>query len=807
MKLKTFIVGLVWLCALPLLLLALAVAVENVRKEQVAAERNAWLSARSAADAVERELAGHIGAMQLIAFPDVVDDEPRFARRARNFRSAFGGELALVDADAPALRARRDATADVVRTAAESKRPAVAFVAATPQSPSPSLAIAVPVGADGLANRVVRTTMPIEPVVAALRSVVIPRDWSLIVHDNRGAEVARIGARHAGDDVARVGARANLAQWTVLLERPLSEHRRAAWQASGWIALAALAAAALSWAIAAGGSRRLQSAMGAVTAPAPAPETAARIVEFGEVRKLLDERALSEQSMRGRAERAAVDLEVRDRQLRGIVEGASDGIVTVDDSQTIVLANPAAARIFGYSVPELLGRPLQMLIPERFDGQHGQPPNGVGTDGATARPVGSAVEVKALRADGSEFAVEASVSHATVDGRGLFTVMVRDVTEQRKAQAEATASRNMLRAALASMSDAVFVFDARGQIVELNDACAGFLRLADRASCPRTMTEFDELLHVREADGDPVPFDQRLVQRGLRGESGSAVEFHLERKATGESWIGSHNFAPVRSADGRIVGVVVTARDVTQLKRMHDELATSHADLRRLVAMQDRVQEAERKRIARELHDDLQQTLAAILIEGGAACQALQADAEAARAPLQRIDDLAGAAIASTRRIVSDLRPRMLEELGLVPALQALARRFEEHSGIGCRFDGATAAGAGVAAPSVGTCLYRVAQEGLNNVSKHAHASRAWIELADSGPGRLRLRVGDDGQGMRPSARRKPQALGLVGMSERVRALGGTIRIDTAPGAGTVVEVEVPLSGEADLRAAARARP
>lgn len=671
MKLKTFIVGLVWLCALPLLLLALAVAVENVRKEQVAAERNAWLSARSAADAVERELAGHIGAMQLIAFPDVVDDGPRFARRVRNFRSAFGGELALIDADAPALRARRDAAADVVLAAADSKRPAVALVAATSESPSSSLAIAVPVGADGLANRVVRTTMPIEPVVAALRSVVIPRDWSLIVHDNRGAEVARIGARHAGDDVARVGARANLAQWTVLLERPLSEHRRAAWEASGWIALAALAAAALSWAIAASGSRRLQSAMGAITAPAPAPEAAARIVEFSAVRKLLDERALSEQSMRGRAERAAVDLEVRDRQLRGIVEGASDGIVTADDSQTIVLANPAAARIFGYSVAELIGRPLQMLIPQRFRQQHGRQIDAFGASGATARPMGSGLEVKGLRADGSEFAIEASISHATVDGRGLFTVMVRDVTE---------------------------------------------------------------------------------------------------------------------------------------LKRIHDELAASHADLRRLVAMQDRVQEAERKRIARELHDDLQQTLAAILIEGGAARQALRGDPEAARAPLQRIDELASAAIGSTRRIVSDLRPRMLEELGLVPALQALARRFEQHSGIGCRFDGANAAGAGVAAPAVGTCLYRVAQEGLNNVSKHSRASRAWIELADARAGYLRLRVGDDGQGMR-SARRRPQALGLVGMSERVRALGGTIRIDTAPGAGTVIEVEVPLAGETTLEAAASARP
>ena len=804
MRLKTFILGLVWLCLLPMLMLAVALGVDHVRDEQADSERHASLSARSAANAVDRGLAARIGALQLLV-PGLMDEPSRFKARGQHYRSAFGGDVALVDASSAPPGGVADPAIEAVRLAADSNRPAITVGRG---SAGAMVFIAVPAGTNGAVDRVVRATMPIERIASMLGGVMVPDSWSMVLRDDRGIEVARVGAPpDDGDDSPSVGVRSSVAPWTVSLYRPSSEHWDAAWEASLWIALLVLATAAIAWAIAAYGGRRLQAAMGAVTGPA-APKSAARITEFRAVRKLLDDAASSEAMMRGRVQRSEIDLEMREDQLRGIVEGASDGIVTVDDSQTIVMANPAAAHIFGYTVPELVGRPLEMLIPARFRTLHAQQVRDFAVARVTARPMGSGLEVKALRADGTEFAIEASISHVHVDGQGLFTVMVRDVTEQRRAQAEATASRNILRAALASMSDAVLITDAQGQIVEANDACRTFLRLQDKSQCPRTLADFESLLDVFDANGTPVPPSRCAVPRALHGEVGSTVEFHLVRKDTGEGWIGSHNFAPIRNADGQIVGAVLAARDVTDLKRMHDELAASQADLRRLVAMQDRVQEAERKRIARELHDDLQQTLAAILIEGGAARQALRPGSEGARTPLQHIDELASAAIASTRRIVNDLRPRMLEELGLVPALEALAHRFEEHSGIACRFDPSAAASVNLAAPQVGTCLYRVAQETLNNVSKHAHARRAWIELADAAPGRLRLRVGDDGQGMQPSARRKPQAFGLVGMSERMRAMGGTIRIDTAVGAGTVVEVEVPLAGQApDVRAEAAAPP
>ena len=229
-------------------------------------------------------------------------------------------------------------------------------------------------------------------------------------------------------------------------------------------------------------------------------------------------------------------------------------------------------------------------------------------------------------------------------------------------------------------------------------------------------------------------------------------------------------------------------------------LLTSHAELQRLFAAQDRVQENERRRIALELHDDLQQTLAAISINVAALRERASganggANADAGALPvLDDINGLAASAMDSTRRIVSALRPQILEDLGLLPALETLASQFRLRNGIDCEVQGNGNLDARLlAAPALTTSLYRVAQEGLTNVAKHAKASRVQIHLGLAEPGRLRLSIADDGQGMAPPDRQKPGSFGLAGIEERVRALGGEVQIQSSPGAGTRIEVTVPL--------------
>jgi signal transduction histidine kinase len=406
----------------------------------------------------------------------------------------------------------------------------------------------------------------------------------------------------------------------------------------------------------------------------------------------------------------------------------------------------------------------------------------------------------ALHASGREIPIEAAVSHVHVDGQRLFTVIFRDVTERLRNEEQLRSEKAKLDAALASMTDAVCIADSDGRPLQFNDGFVSFHRFASRAEFPATRKAFVDLVELLDDEGRPLPMEQRVLSRALRGETANNLECRLRRSDTGEQWVGSYSFAPIRDAAGLITGAVLVGRDVTAMRQMHAEVLASHVALRRLVAAQDKVQEEERKRVARELHDDLQQTLAAIKMDALAIGQQLQRDPARVLPMLAKIDELASAAIASTRRIVNDLRPRMLEDLGLRPALEALAGDFAQRTGIDCRLDiAADHDDDAPIAPAVATCLYRVAQESLNNVHKHAGAKRVRIALEQAPLSRVRLRIADDGKGFSPADRNKRHSFGLVGMDERVSAVGGQLRVSSVAGGGTVVEVDAPAQGEATV--------
>lgn len=245
---------------------------------------------------------------------------------------------------------------------------------------------------------------------------------------------------------------------------------------------------------------------------------------------------------------------------------------------------------------------------------------------------------------------------------------------------------------------------------------------------------------------------------------------------------------------GRNASILVF-RDVTALLQARSELAASRGELQRLLAARDRIQEAERRRIARELHDDLQQSLAAILIDVNAAAQRYPVPTEV-RWLLDNAGSLASASIESTRRIINDLRPQMLEDLGLLPALEALVSQFRRSSGIDCQLHVCEESGKSdePISPQVATCLYRVTQEGLRNIGRHAQADRAEVSFSRMRRGLILLRISDNGRGIRADEPRRADSFGLIGMRERVRALGALLRVDSGPGEGTTIHVVVPAA-------------
>jgi PAS domain S-box-containing protein len=479
---------------------------------------------------------------------------------------------------------------------------------------------------------------------------------------------------------------------------------------------------------------------------------------------------------RSQAVQQATDaLALSEARLRMIFDTASEAILTVDDDQTIVMANAAAAHIFGYEQSQLVGASLDRLIPLRHRARHRRDVAAFGRTGEVRRAMGRVAEVHGARADGTEFPAEAAISHTILRGHHLYTVVVRDITRRRQAERELRDSELRQRRLLELLPDAVLI--ETGDRISYVNAEAQRLFGASAAAL------------VGQPPLDLVdPGSRALARQHLAAlKSGR----HAQRSAELDilCFDGSQRTVESTTAsvvDGGETSIVMVLRDLTALRRMESELARSHADLQRLVASQDEVQENERRRIARELHDDLQQTLAAIKIDLAAAAVGPARDTA-----LRSARVLADQAIDSTRRIIGDLRPQILDDLGLVPALQMLASQFQQRTAIACALEADEDGLDGLLSPQASTSLFRIVQEALNNAARHSRASQVQIHLSAQEAG-ITLRVADDGTGMPEAHERRAGAVGLVGMHERARLLQGTLDVARAEPHGTVIQVKVP---------------
>lgn len=155
----------------------------------------------------------------------------------------------------------------------------------------------------------------------------------------------------------------------------------------------------------------------------------------------------------------------------------------------------------------------------------------------------------------------------------------KEVVERRRAEEEMRENQAKLRAALASMTDAIFISDAQGKFLDFNDAFATFHRFGNRDECAKTFAEYPDILDVFMADGTLAPLDMWAVPRAMRGETVANAEYTLRRKDTGETWVGSYSFSPIRDQSGVIVGSVVVARDITEIKKATEILNRQSAKL------------------------------------------------------------------------------------------------------------------------------------------------------------------------------------------------------------------------------------
>jgi PAS domain S-box-containing protein len=483
--------------------------------------------------------------------------------------------------------------------------------------------------------------------------------------------------------------------------------------------------------------------------------------------------------------RAVRRLEAR---VSDIVESAMDPIITVDDSQRIVLFNAAAEKVFRWPRSAVLGQPLDKLIPERSRPAHRAHIERFGESGTTSRRMGSQTVLLALRANGDEFPIEASISQHSEDGRKFFTVILRDITERVHAEELLTRSEMRLRGILDSAMDAIVTIDAKQHIVLFNDAAEAMF------GCPREDAVGAPLSwfipeRMREAHAEHV---RRFGETDTATRRMGTLRIVTGQRRNGEEFPLDASISQVSELGTKFYTVIL--RDVTARMQAEAALRQSQAELQQQGAAADVAREQEKNRIARELHDELGQSLTMLQMDVAWCREKLPAGEDAYARRLDRMSGLLGSTIAATRRIASDLRPLLLDDLGLLPATEWLVENFRQRTGVPCEL---AVSNPGMQLPGAhSTAVFRIVQEALTNIAKHAEASHVEVAI-DQRPTEIAVSIRDDGRGFSPQDPRKAGSFGLVGLRERAYLIGGQATVTSSEGKGTSIEVRLPVPRDA----------
>jgi PAS domain S-box-containing protein len=335
---------------------------------------------------------------------------------------------------------------------------------------------------------------------------------------------------------------------------------------------------------------------------------------------------------------------------------------------------------------------------------------------------------------------------------------------------------------LDSAMDAIITVDSEQHVILYNKAAEKIFGWPTREMLGQPLTRLIPGRHQGAHGGQLRSFGQTGITSRRMGDG--TVLYGL--RSSGEEFPLEASISQLDTAQGKLYTVIL--RDVTERVRANEELSA-------FASAAHAIRESEKTRIARELHDELAQSLTAIKMDATWIREAMPRDADAVRAKLDDMLGLLDTTVAATRRIASDLRPLLLDDLGLVPAIQWLTHNFSQRHGVPCRLS--LDDDVELAEPYA-TAVFRIVQESLVNVAKHAGASRVEVRIERT-EAAVVLEVADDGAGFAADAPRKPSSLGLMGLRERARLLQGRVDIDTAPGRGTRIRVSIPVPETGDI--------
>ena len=468
-------------------------------------------------------------------------------------------------------------------------------------------------------------------------------------------------------------------------------------------------------------------------------------------------------------------------------EISADGMRLIDENGIILLVNDAFCKIFQMSRDELIGQPFSIVyMKDEQDSALKFFQRDILND-----EVKTSFERENVLWNGRKTWFEFSNSFLTLpDGHKITLSIIKEITERKKTEIEVRESEYKFKMLFNNANDAVFVTQLSrnktyGDFIEVNEiACKRlgyskeeFLLLSPSA-----------IISQKWIDDYNIQMD-RLLSEGH-------IIYDTVHKAKDKKLIPVEVNSHLFLFDNHLT-VLSIARDITERKQNEEKLRRSSKLLRELSTHLQSVREEERSLIAREIHDELGQVLTALKIQISLISNKLTDEQSTLKQKIASLMGMIDASVESVQKISSQLRPGILDELGLIAAIEWQIDEFKKLTNVNCS----------VILPSnelqldtnKSTAVFRIFQEALTNIARHSEADKVSISLTTD-QSNLNLEIKDNGKGITQDQIKDFRSLGLHGMQERAMVFGGRVYVEGFPGKGTTVKVEIPITQAEDAK-------
>jgi PAS domain S-box-containing protein len=476
---------------------------------------------------------------------------------------------------------------------------------------------------------------------------------------------------------------------------------------------------------------------------------------------------------RKQAEEALIKYE-QDKAL--ILDTMSEHVVYRDTKMRVLWANRAAGESVGLAPEQLVGRYCYEIWHQRSK------PCVVCPAKETLK-TGQQEEMEVTTPDGRIWWIR---TYPIRDANGDITKIAnvtQEITDRKRAEEAVKESEAQKKAILDASINRIRLVDKDMKIIWANKTTTRELNIApeDLIGYPCYRIFFD-----RNTPCDECPSKKALETGQIEH---AVVHQPYSKGIEGESYWDNHS-VPIKNESGDIVNLIQITRNITKQVLAEKRLKSSQEELRNLADHLQAVREGERTTIAREIHDELGQALTALKMDISWIGKKLPKDQESLLEKARSISTLTDMTIKAVKRISTELRPGLLDDLGLLAAIEWQVEEFQDRTGLTCKF---------VIDPEDiavdekrSTVIFRILQEALTNVARHAQATRVTVSFKEKAH-KWVLRIRDNGKGITEKQISDPQSFGLMGMRERVRMWGGEVKIKGVPDKGTTLTVSIPV--------------